>query len=364
MKLYKKSSTGKTLVWEINTIDDGYYTISGQLEGKLITSAITKCTGKNIGKINETSPVNQAIAEALAIHTKKLREGYVDSIEKLEEELEFFPPMLAHDYHKNLKRVEFPLFSQPKLDGIRCIGDINSLNSRTGKPIVSIKHVLEEINDTLPSAYRHLKIDGELYCHEETFEDIVSLVRKLKPEEEDFKLSRDSIKFYVYDLFDKNNPEFLFETRYHLLLEFFTKCEFIEVLKTDFCKTQEELDAKYIEYIDDGFEGQMIRLNTPYETKRSRNLLKRKDFITEEFTVVDILSGKGKFENIASKAIIEVNGVKVDPPINGSFPFLKEVLENKESYIGKSATVKFFEYTTDGSLRFPKVVGFNREEYE
>ena len=31
----------------------------------------------------------------------------------------------------------------------------------------------------------------------------------------------------------------------------------------------------------------------------------------------------------------------------------KEMLENKDKYIGKLASVKYFGYTNDGKLRFP-----------
>ena len=52
---------------------------------------------------------------------------------------------------------------------------------------------------------------------------------------------------------------------------------------------KEHLDDYYGKYLDDGFEGQMVRVtDSPYQNKRSKNLLKRKEFIDEEFEVIDI----------------------------------------------------------------------------
>lgn len=44
--------------------------------------------------------------------------------------------------------------------------------------------------------------------------------------------------------------------------------------------------------------------------------------------------------------------------------YLEELFEIKDSLIGKKATVKYFEKTTDNSLRFPKVIQIDRDSYE
>ena len=48
-----------------------------------------------------------------------------------------------------------------------------------------------------------------------------------------------------------------------------------------------------VNILEAGYEGQMIRKDAPYECKRSKNLLKRKEFITEEFKVVKVVEGQG-----------------------------------------------------------------------
>ena len=48
--------------------------------------------------------------------------------------------------------------------------------------------------------------------------------------------------------------------------------------------------------------------------------------------------------------------------IKGTFEYLKEILQNKDDYIGKFATIKFFELTPDGVPRFPYAIAFR--DYE
>ena len=95
--------------------------------------------------------------------------------------------MLAQKYEDRKDGLVYPLYSQPKLDGIRCIvswDDNNGLvaKTRNGKVIDAVPHILNSlelffIND--PDAV----LDGELYNHDlkDNFNKITSLVRKQKP---------------------------------------------------------------------------------------------------------------------------------------------------------------------------------------
>ena len=71
--LYKKTSVGKIQVWSISTVESTIITISGQMDGKMITSTDTVTDGKNAGKKNETTASQQAELEAKAKWTKQLK---------------------------------------------------------------------------------------------------------------------------------------------------------------------------------------------------------------------------------------------------------------------------------------------------
>jgi hypothetical protein len=93
-------------------------------------------------------------------------------------------------------------------------------------------------------------------------------------------------------------------------------------------------------------------------------MLKYKDFKTAEFTIIDIPPGKGNRSDIAGRIIVDVHGAEVGCGIRGSWDYCKELLLNKNNYINKDATIRFFDWTEDGSLRFPVCIDVARWEYE
>jgi hypothetical protein len=85
----------------------------------------------------------------------------------------------------------------------------------------------------------------------------------------------------------------------------------------------------------------------------------------DEFILLDILEGEGNKSGMAGYIRVQLkNGQTCKSNIVGPWPFLKKLLENKNDYIGHSVTIKFQNYTPDGSLRIPYATKFNREEYE
>ena len=108
----------------------------------------------------------------------------------------------------------------------------------------------------------------------------------------------------------------------------------------------------------------MIRINSPYEKKRSETLLKRKDFMDAEYKVIDIEEGNGNRSGTATNLVCYCS--KTDQTFNsnikGTFDYLAEILNNRDKYINKEATIKFFELTPDGVPRFPYAIAFR--DYE
>ena len=106
-----------------------------------------------------------------------------------------------------------------------------------------------------------------------------------------------------------------------------------------------------------GFEGSIIRLNKPYEQKRSYNLQKFKDFSDKEATIIDYVEGKGKRTGTLGKFIMrDENGIEFGcPPGKGyTHADLRDILNNIDDYIGKQATFTYFERTKANSYRHPQ----------
>ena len=129
------------------------------------------------------------------------------------------------------------------------------------------------------------------------------------------------------------------------------------------CNNQEELDAKYAEHLEAGQEGQMINTYSAlYQSKRTSDLLKRKEFQDAEFRIVDILEGKGERAGCA-KLVLDCNGELFESSLKGSVEHMKEVYQNRTQYIGKLATIRYQNLTPDRQVpRFGVCVDIGRTD--
>lgn len=345
-KLFKYSSNGTPQEWQIFVQEDYYYTTEGQIGGKLTTSLKTYCVGKNKGKKNETSGVEQALLEAQAKHNKKLKEGYNTVLVK---EAKFFEPMLAkvlEDYSKLLFTV--PTYISPKLDGIRSILKDGHHYSRKGNRFFTVPHLEIECPFIL---------DGELYTDtlSDNFNKIVSLVKKQKPSSQEIEECRNIIQYHIYDIYDSD----VYSVRFNKLLNWYNSLpkelkDFFKIVPVYRIYDLKQLDNIHENYISNGYEGSMIRLDLKgYENKRSNQLLKNKSWKDEEFEIIDVTEGKGNAKGIAATLIVNVNGKECEATTTGDFQYRAELLKNRDKLKGLKATIKFFDYTPDGSLRFP-----------
>lgn len=358
--LYKRAVNGKINQWEVEVKDACFRTISGYTDGVKTISEWTCCEAKNVGKKNATTPEQQAIAEAKAMWTKRIELGSYESISDIDAP-KFFNPMLAHKLEDYKDKLQYPLFSDVKLDGIRCIVRSDGMWSRNGKKIISAPHIYEALKP-LFEINPDLILDGELFVDKSVadFNTIVSYVRKTKPTKEDLEISK-QIQYWIYDI--PSHDGLFIERKQHLSTLYLPEC--CVVVKTDQIDNINDLDAYYEDYIAAGYEGQMIRTNSLYENKRSKHLLKRKEFMDDEFIIIGYEEGKGNLSNKIGKLKFKTeNGIEFDAAVNGTHEYLAELWNVKETLIGKQATVKYFEKTTDGSLRFPKVVNIDRDSYE
>jgi DNA ligase-1 len=342
--LYKRSTTGKISEWLIEVEGNKFRTISGFTDGLKVTSEWTICEAKSYCTAEE-----QAMKQAKALHKKKIDLGAFEDINDIDKPV-FFKPMLAHDYNDYKEKIKYPVVTQPKLDGVRCIIDIDGMRSRNGKELISAPHIHEALKP-LFEKYPDLVFDGELYAHKSDgvdFNKIISCVRKTKPTQDDIIESKQHIQYWIYDL---PSHVGVFTERYNSLLELELP-ECCVIVPTEQADNKNDISAYYSDYIANGYEGQMIRvLDSEYENKRSKHLLKHKSFIDAEFEIRGVVEGKGKLTGKIGKLVFD----GFDSAVNGDHEYL-EMLFKQGDLIGKKATVKYFELTTDGIPRFPKVI--------
>lgn len=356
--LYKRTNTGATQIWFVEMDRDKYRTTSGQQFGKKVTSAWTVAKPKNEGKANGTSGAAQAEAEVKAMYTKQMKKDYRENLDEIDN-IERFKPMLAAKWSDRKDKItQSVVHMQPKLDGIRCIAMKSGLWTRTGEPILGAPHILEALQpyfSTFPGGV----LDGELYNHDlkDDFNTIVSSVKKQKPTPEDLEVSRKNIQYWIYDL-PSNSGDF--EQRSLTLRADFEALsnhlpEGIVLVETQALPVS-DVDASALQWIEQGYEGAMVRLRGTYENKRSKTLLKWKEFQDEEFKIVDIQEGDGNRAGMAARVILKLNDkdATFGAGLIGSVPYCTQLLAEKDKWIGKLGTVVFQHYTPDGVPRFPK----------
>jgi DNA ligase-1 len=211
--------------------------------------------------------------------------------------------------------------------------------------------------------YPDISFDGEFYNHDlkDDFNKIVSVVRKQKPTAEQKAEAAKLIQYHVYDLPSEES----FKQRNAEMLRIFTEFELgclpsdpVRLVVTSRAIDQVELDQYNGIYTEEGYEGQMVRLNEPYDfDTRSKSLLKRKEFQTAEFPVVRIEEGLGNWAGYAKRIVIKLpNGQECGAGMRGTQEFAKNLLTY--AFACKSATIRYFGETPDGMLRFPVAIDF------
>jgi len=257
------------------------------------------------------------------------------------------------------------LYIQPKLDGVRCliqadfgiVVDSSHIKaySRTGKEWRNIDHILEELVPFFMK-YPNAILDGELYNHDlkKDFEKIISLVRKTKPTDEDRYEASQKVQFHCYDTI-MEHMDFVGRDDF-LRRNIGGKFNSVRTVPTVKVYDTEVVEVNHENFLEEGYEGSILRQNKPYECKRSWTLMKVKDFSDAEATIIGYEEGKGKRINTLGKFIMEDDsGIQFGcPPGKGyNYKMMGDMLENIHDYIGERATFTFFERTKAGSYRHP-----------
>ncbi len=264
--------------------------------------------------------------------------------------------MLAHVYNDE-SQIDWaePVWMQPKLDGVRCLFTKDGAFSRTGKQFMNVQHVEEDLKDLFDSC-PWIVLDGELYNHDlkNDFEKIISLVRKQKPTDKDRSEARTKIQYHVYDYIVGNTKYLRYKKRMDALVCSNIYTPSVCYVESKRIATPAIIKIAHQANLDRGYEGSIIRLNGVYEHKRSKNLLKVKDFSDSEAKIVDFVEGKGKRRGTIGKFIaIDAGGVKFGMPVMDKFKYLQDNFKTMQGWIGRTATFTYFERTKAGSYRHP-----------
>ena len=364
-KLFKISSTGAEQEWEISTQGNVIVTRWGQVNGKTQETRDEIKEGKNQGRSNETTAVQQAEAEATSQWEKKLKKGYVKTLSAANAgEVDDVitggvEPMLAKRFDEQGDKIKYPAFVQPKFDGHRCIAVVDAASkctlwSRTRKPITGLPHIIEAIEAL---KLKNMVFDGELYNHDykNNFEELTSFIRNPEPKE-----GHEVVEYHVYDVADNVREQHL---RIDLLaITLPTKDPLVRV-KTVLVHDEDELMEAFEGFLKKGYEGAMVRnMAGKYVNKRSNDLQKIKEFQDAEFEIVDVEEGRGKLAGKAIFVCTNKQGTTFKVKMKGDQENLTKFWEDPSLAIGRILTVQFQGLTgKNGVPRFPVGLRFRED---
>jgi ATP-dependent DNA ligase len=381
--LYKRAKTGKIVYYKIWVDGDTILKETGQLGTDKPVTHKEVCTPKNVGKSNETTGHEQAVSQSLSDWNKKRDEGYKSrkdlnieisgdlmgyrfnyvnfqtlsgalniALPEFNTDASGNPkPMLATDW-KKIKKINYPVLVQPKLDGVRCLMIVNVDNgtlvtflSRSGKEYTTLSHIEKDIVAKSPK--ESFILDGEIYSDELTFQEIIAAVKKQRPES--LKL-----KFRAYDTISAADQGQRWDDTV-ALVDRIASPE-IQLVPTWVANNEEEVKAHHDTWVQEGYEGAMIRLyGAPYtQGQRSRELLKVKEFDETEYYFQRWEKGLRDEDLIAVcwTSILADDSKEFKAKMVGTIAEKKE-LELSTPKADSLITIKHFGLTEDGLPRFP-----------
>ena len=264
-------------------------------------------------------------------------------------------------------------YASRKLDGVRCLAvvDVNgtcTLYSRMGKEFTTLNKIKYAIEATGIINY---VFDGEIcLLDKDGNEDFQSVMKELRRKDHQIK----NPTFMIFDMihkteFEKGKSTEILSERLHTLRSFlgprYDTKETLRYLGQYVITDGRHFDTWAQMATDNNWEGFMLRKDTFYEGKRSKNLLKVKKFFDAEYKVLDfdvgpmavVREGKEKQETMLSQVYIEHKGHRVK--VGSGFTQEQRLQYMDGSIVGKLITVQYFEETKNDkggiSLRFPTV---------
>lgn len=360
--LFKRTSTGATQMWSIAVDANNIIVNHGQVDGKIQRTEETIKDGKNIGRANETTPAQQALAEATAKWEGKIKKGYVEDITRAEageKDIDGgYDCMLAHKFADHGHKIKYPAWIQPKLNGHRCLGVIENgvakLYSRTRKPILSCPHIILELQEMFPTGSH--QVDGELYNHayKDNFEELASLIRQEVPAP-----NCTEVQYHLYDYPSSKS----FTDRIDKLCDIYKAAgkshyKYLQLTQSTLLQTEDDMMNMFEAFLKAGYEGAMARnCDGEYQGKRSYNLQKIKEFQDAEFKIVGIEEGRGSYAGCGIFICHSPTAPKGDDTFSvkmrGPKERLQEFLSNPSLWQGKELVVKYQYISKYGIPIFP-----------
>ena len=231
-----------------------------------------------------------------------------------------------------------------KLDGIRGFWTGKELLTRGGMKLTPPKWFIKN--------YPPFAIDGELWTKRNDFENISSIIRS--------KNSKQRWKSVSHNIFEVPSQSGGLLKRLSVLKEYLRENPnpYLKILPQTVINAKGQVADFLKEVSADKGEGVVVRNpNTLYQTGRLSSALKVKQYLDAECTVLEILPGKGKYQNMMGSVLCQTDSGK-KLKIGSGF---KDKDRANPPAIGSKITFKYYGFTKKGSFKYPVYLRVRQE---
>ena len=274
-------------------------------------------------------------------------------------------PMLACSVKpEDLDKLRYPVLTQPKLDGIRCVMTPDGLRTRTNKPIPN-----KDINALLAN-YSYM-------AHERGIQpgsDMELIAKAPFPGSDIFSTTQSIVMSEYCDssglinahIFDVMGPEGAFERHQRIDKEsFHTGCVTVPSYS---CFDAVDVMQQYEHWVEKGYEGLMIRgYDAPYKhgrgTKRDQCLMKLKPRDDSEAVVTGFTQRVRETGPVPEIGAIEAdwNGVSIRVGTGFTVEWARHFWRRPELLVGRTITFFYQGVGNNGLPRFPAFKSFRED---
>ena len=269
-----------------------------------------------------------------------------------------------------------------KLNGSRCFYYKGKLYTRQGKIYSGCEHIIKDIENLLaeyPTLTDYV-FDGELILKDSSLSDSEAFQKGVGIANSD-KENKEELKLVIFDMlptkeFEAGVSKLKYSSRRGMLVSLALACSMnsniknLSVVPMFYQGTDQSKIWEWLDYAEENdMEGVMINLDTPYECRRVKTLIKVKKFYTLDLKAIDAIEGDGRLKGTLGALVVDYKGNTVNVGSGFSDAQRKEFWENKNDIIGRVIEVKYKEITKNKdtgleSLQFPVFVSLREQGKE
>ena len=378
-KMIEKSKDITYSCWDLTIKQFLEKTASGELSGN---EALEAYAGMREHAIDEEYMELLDIiltAETVGFSLKTFNKVYKKIHKK--DFVSLFECQLADKYNPEKKYKNEIWYVTEKLDGLRAVYHTKQgkILTRSNKPVHGFEHIEKDLAKFC-DRYNLDYCDGEFYAHHVPFQQIQGIVMK------DDHSDKRYVKFCMFAVVGKDITST--EKMYEVMSIPKSPISTLDKFGLWICplepviirNNKEEIMTMCDKYMDDGYEGAMLRsASASYHFGRSRDLLKVKLFCEDDFEIVNFYEGKDRLAGTLGGFVLTNAKKSISVSISENVDFelrtiffkcgsgfgdaqRAEFWKDRENLIGKTVNIKYQGLTDENvALRFPIFLGFKED---